>query len=791
MPATPIRRLWPLLLSLLMLSCQKDDPTAGGSVEENEVLAGTLVFTDGKPAADAIIRFYPIDYQPAKANGAPKITQAEDLAFSTRTDAKGHYHVDSLAKGEYNILAEDTDGQVAFRDSVFLVKGVVVQVSDTLRDPGSLRGTVALQPNHDPRTATVQVLGTNVFANVDSAGRFTLPGLAAGQYTLRTSTTVAQYTALYTPVIVRAGKDDSLPDRLQPTYTGIPVVSGLRVRLDTLAGLAVISWNKVRFRDFRSYVVLKSGENPIVPLATGIGVTNDTFWVDTLFRPGTSDFGLESGILPPPVGLEYLIKVRNQSRDDGESYGSANLSAVPPSWAQTHIDFEMAGTLNGDAARGDTVKIIARFRNQTRGFKKVLWRLTGQDDPVRDKDLPPGSGNAADTLVVTQNQAGLVQAYCQVVDDAGKIWTQITTVRFVVPIPIALPGPDTAVWRGGQVKLHGSGTSRFGKIVKYEWDVGATGNFQMSADGTLEFTAPNQFTTVPCVLRVTNEYGETGASTLHINVIRIWEKVRADLPFKGDFGQAVFWKNKIWMIGGVAGSTSTGSIFSTEDGVNWKTEKEQDNVTTRLYHAAIVYKDELFVLGGTERNTGVKNEDFWASTDGETWSKVPLSIDRPEFGISVIGYFTRIAEFKGQLWLFPPQNSTSQWSSSDGRFWQYQPPVHLRQYQFTGGYSVAVFDNHLVSIESESESFGHAENGTDWISGSMGVRPKQSFPSLAVYEDALWVIGGSAKTCYTEHDLGSWHDGPSFPVPIGSGSVSYVFQNILWTISNGTLWRLR
>lgn len=803
MPIMRRLRIWPLFLTLFLLACQKDPPvapTTGGSVEENEILAGTIVLADGTPVGDALVRFYTVDFLPARTIGSPKAARTEDLAFTTRTDAKGHYHVDSLAKGEYNILAGNAAGQASFRDSVFLIQGIRIEVSDTLRDPSSLRGVVALQPNHDPRTATVQVLGTNAFTNVDSAGRFTLQGLAAGQYTLRASTTLDQYTPLFTGAKVGVGTADSLQDTLRLTYTGIPVVTGFRVVFDTLAGLAMVSWNKVHYRDFKSFVVLRGKRDPLVPLDTVIGVTADTFWVDTVFRPGSNDYGLASGKFPDPTGVEYLVKVRNQSRNDGESYGSAAFNVVPPSWAQTYTELKLVGAIGGKASLNDTIKVVASFRNKTRTFRKILWRISGQDDPVRDLELEKGSHIGTDTLMVTSSQAGLRKVYCQVVDDAEKMWTTIGDIDFIRVAPTAIPGPDTSVYRGAKVKLHGKGTTQFGTIVKWEWDVGLKGIFQPSPDGSFEFTAPDELGIVPCALRVTNDDGETNTGIVSVNVNRVWDKVASVLPFMGNDGKMVYWKNRVWMIGGLAGGPGKGSFFSSEDGENWKEEPEVPGITDRQHLAAIVFQDQLFVMGGQSRVTGESFSDIWTTQDGVSWSKVEISLNHSDYGFGLIGGSVppKVVEFKQRMWLFPSRiyyngNINYIWSSSDGRNWVVEELRGPMDDNDNRKYAVEVFDNHLVAVGG-SNAFWSSTDGLHWSYQFEYAKVSKYNPSLKVFDGKLWVIGGQGgeyTTAYTETSLSNWQDGPSFPEPVGAGNVSFLLQNTIWVVYDGKLWKLR
>lgn len=71
-------------------------------------------------------------------------------------------------------------GSVSFRDSVTVTREAARTWSGHPRRAWApVAGKVLLQPQHNPKAAVVQVLGTTHFLNVGEDGRFILAGLAA------------------------------------------------------------------------------------------------------------------------------------------------------------------------------------------------------------------------------------------------------------------------------------------------------------------------------------------------------------------------------------------------------------------------------------------------------------------------------------------------------------------------------------------------------------------------------------------------------------------------------------
>lgn len=795
------------LLAFLVLlgGCLSPEKTTGGSVEENEILAGTLVLQDGTPVGDAVVTLYPIDHLPelpAPKRGAGSADGAgRGVAFETRTDADGRYSVDSLPMGSYNVLGGK--GALAFyRDSLRLVQGARAVITDTLRNPGSLTGVAAVQPDHDPQSVTVQVLGTDTYVNVDASGRFTLRGLAAGEYSLKVSTTLDEYTALYASVTVRSGTEDSLRDTLRLIYTGIPVVLGLKVSLDTAAGTARFSWNPVAYRQFSRYAVYRDKGLTWTAAPVSLGATRDTFWVDTLYPAKNGDYGLASGNLATGSSWSYRVKAQSLAGREGEFHGSADLNSLPPSWVRTHIGLEAFGTLSGEASLQDTVRIVARFRNRTRSPIRVVWLQSGDGRPLRTENLPGRPFSGADTLAFAGDSLGTVRILCRVFDESGDSAQASLEFRYAPQPPVALAGADTLVWRGASIRLQGAGTTRFGRIVKREWDIGGKGVFRESADGASDFTAPDSFASIPCIFRVTNQDGEWGLDTLVVTVGEAWEKADGNLPFLGNGARAVAFRDRLWMIGGRVGKDNQGYLYSTSNGTDWIRETEVPGVAARTNHAVALINGRLWILAGENNRTGEDYSDIWSSPNGTQWDR--------ENGVTPFAYGALFAEYDGRAWIAPDLGQTpnllgATYSSITGKEWDSHIISEDRQAIARTGYTFGSFGGHLVLIGGRT---GHnyllrgtlvtSENGKEWKTWQMGSHLQRSEHSMAIGGGRIWVIGGVddsgaplRTTANSENDPFNWHGGPPLPEPIGKESVSYYFQGTIWVVYNGALWRLR
>jgi hypothetical protein len=481
-----------------------DKEAKRGSEIGNELGVGMIFLADGTPAADARVRLYSVDHVP-QPTVSPKVAA---LSFETRTDAKGRYELDSLTKGEYNILA-DLDGTVAYSDSVFISGSNPALPKDTLRVAGSVIGKVQLQPNHDPRAAIVQVLGTNFFANVDKFGGFRIEGLAEGSYSIRVVVTLPDYTPLRSGFHIFSGREDTLPQPLRPDYTFIPVVVGLSAAYDTLHGIATLRWHPADYRFLESYTVYRRQASTIQDLETPVGNITDTVFEDSLFSDSAWDL---------PLGEKsyvYSVRIKNLSGQMGLRFGSASVKVVPP--------YQVITTSQLFSAQGDSIgifdslRIDLKYGNPGRIIRKIDWFVDG-DSAVRTKT--DASKEGSDFLKYAWSIPGNKTVRVAITDDGGHVIEEQLEINILQDDPVADAGGSINTGVQTSIHLQGKAQDGFGSIKKWEWDIGGKGKFLEFSNGETTIQAPTKpQSEYLCILRVTDNHALTGLDTLRINVV--------------------------------------------------------------------------------------------------------------------------------------------------------------------------------------------------------------------------------------------------------------------------------
>src|SRR3989339_1018119 len=228
--------------ALLFFACSKpsgpDDNTATGSETGNVALTGKLYHLNGLPAKNARVQFITVDHNPS---GLGKV---RTIADTVTTDTNGNYSVDSLLPGEYNIFG-DLGSELAYVDSIIVSDSDTVVPPDTLKAPGSLAGTIELEPGDDRRTLFVILFGTTTSLHLtDSLGRFALSNMAEGPYSVRILTTLDTYEPKDTSLAIRAGLADTAISPIRLRYKGIPIPKNLQIQYDTLKQLVTLTWNR-------------------------------------------------------------------------------------------------------------------------------------------------------------------------------------------------------------------------------------------------------------------------------------------------------------------------------------------------------------------------------------------------------------------------------------------------------------------------------------------------------------------------------------------------------------------
>ncbi len=162
----------------------------------------------------------------------------------------------------------------------------------------------------------------------------------------------------------------------------------------------------------------------------------------------------------------------------------------------------------------------------------------------------------------------------------------------------------------------------------------------------------------------TSSYDDVWSSSTGLT----WENQNVTNGFSARQGHAgVVFKNKMWVFGGYfinpgGGGTFLSDVYSSEDGATWTQESNSSSWSGRYGHAAVVYDDKIWVMGGN--NSSGDSKEVWYSTDGINWTQQTSSIvtwdAMKDFGAQV---------FDGKIWILGGNPRTNKFYTFDGTTW--------------------------------------------------------------------------------------------------------------------------
>lgn len=409
-------------VSFFILCSQGD---VAGTTDETSMGVATIYLADGKtPAPYAEIRFYTVG------------DTSKEIKLKLQTDIDGQFSVSEATialNGTYNMWSQLTDSLIAIQDSVFISSTKNYIRSDTLGKPGSITGIAGLQPNHDPRTVTVQALGTHIWSNVDSTGCFLLTGMAEGKYTLKISTTLPNYTPIYPQLSVKSDSLKILPDTLWLIYTGIPIVKGMTVVYDTINGSATLKWNKTNFNNIQDYLIYRAFYSDINWPDTPFCSVLDTFYTDCIFnKTGTGIFSFSD---TNDYRFKYQVIIRDNSNLKGLPYKYVSVTAASPTKTKTTFTDSVfyKNQLSNSALLYDTLHCFSRIYNPNRFIIDIKWLHPETDSMIKVKTIADTLHLINDTLLYSSDKVGLQKIKIIASDNGGKQWYDTIPVSFCMP----------------------------------------------------------------------------------------------------------------------------------------------------------------------------------------------------------------------------------------------------------------------------------------------------------------------------------------------------------------------
>lgn len=137
-----------------------------------------------------------------------------------------------------------------------------------------------------------------------------------------------------------------------------------------------------------------------------------------------------------------------------------------------------------------------------------------------------------------------------------------------------------------------------------------------------------------------------------------WTCAAEHAPYGERYAAAItVFRDKIWLMGGsmnarteppeknYPGMTTYNDVWCSGDGAEWTRVSEHAPWNPRMWHAAFVFANKLWVIGGFDNRHGNNLGDVWQTEDGVTWQEFKAKdAFAPRHEVTLYDY-------KNHLWL--------------------------------------------------------------------------------------------------------------------------------------------
>ncbi len=149
---------------------------AGATTETTNGIVGSIRTGDDKPAADAIVRLFPDEYDPVADS-------ALGGRFIDTADANGNYRFSRIAAGKYSVLARNLDAALSsmVRDIAVTDDSLTTVPAETISRSGSI--IADFSPGGVAAGAYVYIPGSDISSPVGSDGSALLADVPPGTFT--------------------------------------------------------------------------------------------------------------------------------------------------------------------------------------------------------------------------------------------------------------------------------------------------------------------------------------------------------------------------------------------------------------------------------------------------------------------------------------------------------------------------------------------------------------------------------------------------------------------------------
>ena len=237
-----------------------------------------------------------------------------------------------------------------------------------------------------------------------------------------------------------------------------------------------------------------------------------------------------------------------------------------------------------------------------------------------------------------------------------------------------------------------------------------------------------------------------------------WTKVTSGAEWKprDSSGEIVF-RDQLWLLGGWFDSFQSPprDVWSSSDGREWKLIETDAPWKYSDLPMTIAFRDRMWFMGGWTNGRlpghGATNE-VWSSADGKKWDLESHAAWTPRIASAVV-------EFKGKMWVlggtenyyFGDASSLKNdvWSSADGKTWTQEtaaagwaPRSYHQAVVLNDKIYVFGGGNYVPEYFALNDVWSSSD-GKNWelVTEHAEWSPRLWFSSV-VYRDRMWVVGG-------------------------------------------------
>jgi hypothetical protein len=369
-----------------------------------------------------------------------------------------------------------------------------------------LTGKVVKKNNAPLSGAVVKLNGLNFSDSTDSSGSYCIKLL---KDSVSTGFSHALSTGAYTDTLIVVKNDQSFFRQVISAWIDtLPVVQVAEITVSGTFGTSAPPLLKTE-----AVVTLRD-----------TSTVSDTRTIVLPYSPATHAFRGFVYLADKNIGPFYTLIVNAYGLDsilNGRSstivISSQNDTVVVPYFNPRNVFPVCKTTAVQKIFVNDTFHLVGAASDSFGVIVKWEWDVGGTGKYI---DVTPDSGY---TGIAPSQSRKSFPCILRVTNNYGATASDTVFIPLEAnPVSVTASALKTTVSINDTIKLLGSASDSFGRIISWEWDAGNMGNFiATTPDSNYNTLAPDSaIAAYPCVLRVTDNHGNTGLSTIVISVVK-------------------------------------------------------------------------------------------------------------------------------------------------------------------------------------------------------------------------------------------------------------------------------